>query len=513
MSVDRCFTLPGAGTVVTGTVVSGAVSVGDRVTVSPSGLAARVRSIHAQNRVAGQGMAGQRCALNLAGDGISKDSVRRGDVVLDPELHAPTDRIDASLRILEGEKGPVGQWTPVRLHHGACEVGARIVLLGDDPIAPGGSGFVQLVIERSIAATAGDRFVIRDTTAQRTLGGGVFLDLRAPARRRRSSERLAQLAAHALPSPAKALEALLLCAALQTDLSVFARDRALSSAEIEDIADHLGIVRIPAQRTVLALSGETWQAFRRSLTATLEAFHAENPDLQGIGLERLRLLIAPRMPGASFIAIIQVLARAHDLALEGAWVRLPGHEARLMPADSEAWEEIRPHLGGGDRFRPPRVRDIAVLLHAPEPEVRRLFKVLCRMGQLDEIAHDRFFLRSTVAEMMEIMIDLADKLPAGQFTAAAFRDRVNNGRRVAIEILEFFDRHGVTLRRGDLRRINKHRLDLFRRDAAEAGPVERNAGRESSPVGRPDFKSGRGRETVLGGFDSLSLPPNVRSAP
>ncbi len=512
MTVDRSFTLPGAGTVVTGTVLSGVVTVGDRLMVSPSGLKARVRSLHAQNRVAGQGLAGQRCALNLAGEGITKDSVRRGDVVLDPELHAPTDRIDARLRMLDSERKPVGQWTPVRLHHGAAEIGGRIVLLGDEPIPPGGSGYVQLVLERPIAAAAGDRFVIRDTTAQRTLGGGVFLDLRAPARRRRSPERLAQLAAHGLPDAGKALAALLACASLQTDLSTFARDRTLGAGEVDDLVDRLGVVRIAAQHSVLALSGETWQELRQSLIASLETFHAENPDLQGIGLERLRLLVAPRMPGASFIAIIQGLARAHDLALEGAWVRLPGHEARLIPTDARTWEEIRPHLGGDDRFRPPRVRDIANLMHLPEPEVRRLFKVLGRMGQLDEIAHDRFFLRGAVSEMVEIMIDLAEKTPDGQFAATAFRDRVNNGRKVAIEILEFFDRHGVTLRRGDLRRINKHRLDLFRRKTAATSQEEPNAGRDSSPVGRPDFKSGRGRETVLGGFDSLSLPPDLRRA-
>ena len=95
---------------------------------------------------------------------------------------------------------------------------------------------------------------------------------------------------------------------------------------------------------------------------------------------------------------------------------------------------------------------------------------------------------------------------SGQFTAAQLRDRLDNGRKVAIQILEFFDRHGVTLRRGDLRHINKHRLDLFRR-AAEPANDPTNSGRDSSPVGRPDFKSGRGREPVLGGFDSLSLPP------
>ncbi len=102
--------------------------------------------------------------------------------------------------------------------------------------------------------------------------------------------------------------------------------------------------------------------------------------------------------------------------------------------------------------------------------------------------------------------------PHGQFTAAQFRDRLDNGRKVAIQILEFFDRHGVTLRRGDLRRINRHRLDLFRRAARTAPRPRRATGGEASPVGRPDFKSGRGRETVLGGFDSHSLPPPSRSA-
>ena len=140
--------------------------------------------------------------------------------------------------------------------------------------------------------------------------------------------------------------------------------------------------------------------------------------------------------------------------------------------------------------------------------MRRLLKLLGRMGRVDEVAHDHFFLRGTVAEMVEIAVDVAAQAESGQFTAAQFRDRLDNGRKVAIQILEFFDRHGVTLRRGDLRRINKHRLDLFRRPAD--GRTS-DSGRESSPVGRPDFKSGRGREPVLGGFDSLSLPPRTGS--
>src|ERR1700686_724033 len=246
LAVDRSFTLPGAGTVVTGTVLSGAVATGDRVMISPTGLGARVRSIHAQNRATERGVAGERCALNLAGNGISKDAIARGQVVLDPDLHAPTERIDASLRLLATEQKPVTQWMPARLHHAATEVGARVVLLGDAPIPPGGEAPVQIVLDRPIAAAEGDRFVLRDTTAQRTIGGGRFLDLRAPSRKRRTPERLAQLQAHMIEDPVRALAALLETAPHYVDLTAFARDRALSETQTQTIYEDLSAVKPPA---------------------------------------------------------------------------------------------------------------------------------------------------------------------------------------------------------------------------------------------------------------------------
>ena len=511
LAVDRSFTLTGVGTVVTGTVLSGAIAIGDHVTVSPSGLSARVRSIHAQNRPAERGLAGERCALNLAGDGIAKDLIHRGDVVLDPALHAPTDRIDAHLRLLPSERKPIAQWTPVRLHHAAAEVGARVVLLGDAPIAPGGQGYVQLVLERPIAAATGDRFVLRDTSAQRTIGGGVLLDLRAPARKRRTPERMAQLAAHAIRDPERALAALLECPPAFVDLTMFARDRALGADQVEQLVEKLGLTRIAVQRGVIALSPDRWLELKNSMLDRLAAFHRDNPDLPGIGLERLRLQLEPRLPAPAFVAALQSLARLREIALDGAWVRLPSHQVRLTPAEEKLWRGIQPLIDGKERFRPPRVRDVGAIVGAPEGEVRRVFKLLGRLGKVDEVAHDHFFLRETVAEMADTLSALAAKAPNGQFTAAEFRDQLDNGRKVAIQILEFFDRHGVTIRRGDLRRMNKHRLDLFRRPADEPQAAA-SSGREASPVGRPDFKSGGGRESVFGGFDSHSLPPRSRSA-
>jgi selenocysteine-specific elongation factor len=507
LAVDRSFTLTGAGTIVTGTILSGVVADGDRVMISPTGLTARVRSIHAQNQPSPRGVAGQRCALNLVGENVSKDAISRGDVVLDPELHAPTDRIDAELRLLASEPKPVRQWMPVRLFHAAAEIGARLVLLEDAPLGPGQEGRVQLVLDRPIAAATGDRFVVRDTTNQRTIGGGTFLDLRAPARKRRTPERLAQLRAQRIGDPEAALAMMLEIAPRFVELSAFARDRALSATRIQEIVGRLSIVAPQSADGMFAMSAPVWLELKRTLLSKLQAFHADNPDLPGIGLERLRLQLEPRLPAPALLSVLHGLVRTKDVALDGAWVRLASHEVRLTDEDEKLGTKIVPLLSGAERFRPPRVRDIATLLVLRETQVRRLLKLLGRMGRVDEVALDHFFLRATVAEMVGIILDLSQTQSLGQFTASQFRDRVGNGRKVAIQILEFFDRHGVTLRRGDLRRINKHRLDLFRGLPEGQLNHARNSGGDSSPVGRPDFKSGRGREPVLGGFDSLSLPP------
>lgn len=506
LAVDRCFTLNGIGTVATGTVLSGCIDVGDSVVVSPPGLAARIRSIHAQDRAVERGRAGDRCALCLTGDGVSKEAIRRGDVILDPALHAPADRIDAELRLLPREPRPIGQWFPVRLHHAAAQVGARIVLLGDEPIAPGGTAKVQIVLESPIAAAAGDAYVMRDTSAQRTIGGGRFIDLRAPSRKRRSPDRLTMLEAFAIPAPEKAVSALLDTPPRYLNLAAFARDRALGAGEIASLIDRLGLVTIPVGETQFVVSSTRWTRFTRDLTAILETFHADSPDLPGIGMEKLRLQLDPCLPAPAFAAAMRSLVRAGQIELYGAWIRLPGHQVRLAPREEALWREIEPLIAGSERFHPPRVRDIAEELARPEAEIRKLLKLTGRIGTVHEVAHDHFFLRLALAEIVEIVCKLAAEHD-GQFSAAQFRDRAGSGRKVAVHILEFLDRHGVTLRRGDRRRVNRQRLDLFRHQDDKA-PKAEDSGGASSPVGRPDFKSGKGREPVLGGFDSHSLPPS-----
>ena len=169
---------------------------------------------------------------------------------------------------------------------------------------------------------------------------------------------------------------------------------------------------------------------------------------------------------------MRILAVAFTLALhhadfagrvvrDGAFVRLASHSLQLNPEREALWRTIAPLLGGDVRFRPPRVRDIAGVLARPEQGIRQLMIFAARLGLVDEVAHDHFFLRATTHEMVLIVADIAAHAADGRFTAAQFRDRIDSGRKVAIQILEFFDRQGVTLNHGTLRRIQARYLDLF----------------------------------------------------
>ena len=507
LAVDRCFTLTGLGTAVTGTMLSGTVRVDDRVTVSPSGLEARVRSINAQDRPVEQGEAGQRCALVLTGPHISKEAVRRGDVVMDTALHAPTARIDATLRVLPSERRPIGQWFPVKVHHAAAEVPGRLVVLRDEPIAPGETAYVQLVLERPVAAAVGDRFVVRDTSSSRTVGGGSLIDLRAPERRRRTPERRAEITALARPDPADALANALQGPLGWLDLDAFCRDRALGASAAARLISDLALVALQAKERQRVALPATWERLRGHVGSTLDAFHSERPDLPGIGIEQLRIGQKPPLPAPLFLSALRRLAEAGELVLDRTWVRRPGHEVRFSAEEERIWALIRPRLAG-EPYRPPRVRDIANAMGIDEGFVRRLMRMAARRGDVEEIAHDHFFLRGVVERMADIAIDVAAHAAEGKFTAADFRDRLDNGRKVAIQILEFFDRHGFTIRRQDLRRINPARIELFAPRAVQAAAQPDNGG-VPLPVGRPDFKSGWGRQTVSGGFNSHPPPPNI----
>ena len=448
LAVDRCFVLAGAGVVVTGTVHAGEIKVDDRLLLTPSGLEARVRSLHAQNRAAEVGRAGERCALNLAGARLSKDAIRRGDWVVSPELHAPTDRFDVTLKLLPSEAQALKHWSPVHVHLGSTHVMGRVALLEGDKLAPGVTALAQLVLEEKIGALAGDRVILRDPSATRTIAGGVTLDPFGPPRNRRTPRRLSELGALDEPEP---LAELLKLDAGYVDLTQYALAHNQRPAEIDRQLAEAGGVRVDRFGLLEKMLAEA----RGGLLATLEAYHRDNADAAGLPPERLRLSLAKRWPPALFKALLDLEVASKKVVIDGAIARLASHSLKLGAKDEQLWNRIAAELAR-ERFKPPRVRDFADAYEVPEANVRRLLRQLARLGRIVEIAPDTFFLRPAVAEMIAIAHTLGN-----DFTAAQFRDRLDNGRKLAILILEFFDRHGITIRRGDLRRTVPQKLGQY----------------------------------------------------
>jgi selenocysteine-specific elongation factor len=216
---------------------------------------------------------------------------------------------------------------------------------------------------------------------------------------------------------------------------------------------------------VLAIAPETWSQHLSGLHAALENFHTENPNLPGFGIERLRLQLEPRLPETAFTAVLQTLARAGEVSLDRGWVRLAGHEVEMTESDEDLWRPISSLIGDDVRFRPPRVRDIARDLDVAEADVRRVMQLAARKGMVLEIARDHFLTRAAVTEIAELICELAGSARDGAFPVAELRDRLNISRKIAVHILEFFDRHGATARYGALRRVNARRLKLFRAQA------------------------------------------------
>ena len=436
LAIDRCFTLAGAGTVVTGTAFAGNIKTGDQLLLSPPGKAVRVRTLRVQDTAAESGHAGQRIALALSG--IEKSQIERGQWLVTPALHAPLRRFDARIRVLSGQP-PLKHWTPVHLHLGAEDVPARISLLGADEIAPGGEHWAQISVDRDIGALAGDRFILRDATARHTIAGGVVLDIFPPSRKKSSAERLAMLAALADPDPAGALRHAAEQQAAGVDLTTHALNRNLDSATLAALCRQLNLKIVGTT----AFAPSRWQALEIRLLAALAAEHERAPDLTGVERDRLRRLTLPILSRPAFDALLAAPLADGRIAQTNAWLHLPEHRVQLAAADRDLWLTLKPLLDA-QPCNPPRVRDVARATGVGEDSVRALFKRIARHGDAWPVAPDHYFTAAAVAVLARTVATLNQR--DGCARAAPLRDEIGGGRKVAIHILEFFDRIGYTRR-------------------------------------------------------------------
>ena len=451
-AIDRAFSIAGAGTVVTGTVFNGSAGQGNRLVLTPSGVPVRVRGLQKDGKPATRAVAGERCAINLADVDVPRAG--RGDWLVAEALHAPTRRMDVRLNVLRSERSALRHWTPVHLHHGAGDVTARVAIKGE--IAPGGTAIAQLVTDDVVAARHGDRFVIRDQSALRTVGGGRVIDPFAPRRSRDRPGRLAELQAIETDDPVSALAALRDAAPEGVDLAWFARVFGVGEERFAAMAEAAGL-RIISKLAPVALSRAAAQGVVDATVRGLEAFHSTSPQAMGADLGALRSQCAPRLSAAAFHALLREEQR---IEITGSTARLRRHVATDNPGDQETWERVQPPMQAAG-FNGLTIAELAAAAGVKEAGLKDFLFRKAKTGEVVKVTAERFYLRATLARFASIALAVSRSLPAGRFAAAQVRDRTGTGRNRVIEILECFDRLGLTRRAGDLRTMAKDYTTVF----------------------------------------------------
>ena len=450
LAVDRRFSVPGSGVVVTGTVFAGRVEPGDRLRLLPSGQELRLRAIQTGHEKASTARAGQRCALNVVGSGVNIGAVARGDWIVAEAVRDVSARLDARIRVLRSESRSLTHWTPVHVHLGARFCPGRVAILGRDRIEPGTSGWGQLVLDSVTHAIAGDRFILRDQSARRTLGGGEIVDPFGLHRGRGRPDRLAALESLAHPEPERALGGLLEASASGVALSAFASARNLTAAEAQSLYQHLAMVTIEGRAGPVGLSRERWEGLRSALGKSLSEWHAEHPDQVGIdeaGLcRRVSSLAPPEVAGPALRELIDEGGVLRD----GTSLRRPDHQAKLSGQEARIWEAIRGELRA-DVLKPPVVTELAARVKLNKPILDAFLARAVGRRQLVRVVPNRFFHPAAVARLAHIAEELGGESEDGRFDAKTYRDRSGIGRNLTIEVLEYFDTAKVTRRIGDQR--------------------------------------------------------------
>ena len=425
LAIDRAFTVKGAGLVVTGTALSGEVKVGDTVWLTGINKPMRVRGLHAQNQPVDHAHAGQRIALNIAGD-AEKAQLNRGDWLLSEAPPEPSERVIVSLQT----HIPLSQWQPLHIHHAASHITGRVSLLEND--------LAELVFDTPLWLADNDRLVLRDISARETLAGARVVTLNPPRRGKRKPEYLQWLSALAQASNDKAaLEVHLERGAV--NLTDFAWARQLSNEGLLPLTQQPGFIQA-GNNLLNAPVAACWQ---RKVLNTLATYHEQHQDEPGPGRERLRRMALPMEDDALVLLLIENMRESGVIKSHHGWLHLPDHKAGFTAEQEAIWQKAAPLFGD----EPWWVRDLARETNTDEQVMRQVLRHAAQQGLIVAIVKDRYYRNDRIVAFASLIRELDQ---ARGFTCAAdFRDRLNVGRKLAIQILEYFNRIGFTRRRGN----------------------------------------------------------------
>ena len=428
LPIDRAFTMSGFGTVVTGTLVDGSLNLGDDLQVVPGDRTVRVRGLQQHNRKVETASPGSRVAANLTG--VEKHELARGDVLARPKTLEATRRVDATVRVLASASQSLRHGSELLLHTGTAEVGCRVIVLDSDEIAAGGEGWVQLYLERPIAAAAHDRFVLRIPSPSATIAGGTFIDV-TPRRHARHDDAVRE-----------SLERRAAGEILQEELRKYPRGVTVAALLKATMAPEADVAGLDAKRIGDWLyDAGAWHAITDRAARELQAFHASHPLRPGMAREELRSRLG--VPPGSFPSVVQGLLEDGSAVERDGSVALPGHRVEVHSADGTATALVQ--LLGRQPFAPPSLSEAVQQTGATSEVVR----ALAQRGEIVRLSDDIAFTKEAFEAAVTMVKDVISS--SGSITVAQLRDRMGASRRPVLALLEHLDSAHVTRRVGDAR--------------------------------------------------------------
>jgi selenocysteine-specific elongation factor len=449
LPIDRIFVMKGFGTVVTGTVVSGKVSLGETVEILPGGLEGKVRSLQVYNRPVEEARAGERAAVNL--QGLETSSIERGDVLAHPKTLAATSLLDVYLQYLVIAPRPLKHRTPHRFHLGTSSTTASIFLLDRDELSPGEGGFAQLRLERPVVSFPQDRFVIRGSGAIQTLGGGVVLDTHPLKHRRYSSAVTDDLIVLRDGSSEEATHQYI----VRSGMAGIALGELLARVAMPPNRIQIVLRKMIEKGDILLVDPEKmkvieksqYQQLKEMALVQLREFHQKFPMRTGLAKEELRTKLPAELDMKLFQILINDLIQSKKIALEKDKLRL--HEHHIASVDEKGLVRRVEEAVLRGRLQPPSPKELTEEWSEEEERVLGVFDHLAHEGVLIRVKSGMFFHRVPFENLKEELISFLKSHK--EITTSQFKELTGASRKYVIPLIEYFDQTKLTLRLGEKR--------------------------------------------------------------
>jgi selenocysteine-specific elongation factor len=455
LPVDRVFTMKGFGTVITGTLVSGRVQVGDPVMVYPSGVTSKVRGIQVHNRSVEAAGPGMRTAVNF--QGLDKEAVQRGEVLSSPNALKPSYMVDVHLRFLASNGKPAKNRTRVRFHTGTSEILGNLILLEGDEIKPGEDTVAQLRLDTPVALVKGDHYVLRSYSPIRTIGGGQVLNPIPPKHKRLRPEVVQGLKGILTVGP-EALIDFHIAACGPAGVS-FAELRLMTSLTDKQLESALQAM-MSGRRAVQVDKEARTYVHKKSLDALvaetgagLKAYHKAFPLKSGMLKEELKSKFPSNADPKLFNLLLNQMVRDNLIVQEDKTVRLASHKVSLAGDEATLRRKIAEAYRQSG-LQPPFFRDLAAALKADPAQAKDVLNLLIEEGVIVRTKEDLYFHAEAIEGLKQRMVKFFEQNP--EMNPAHFKEMTGGAsRKFLIPLLEYFDSKNVTLRVGDIRKLRR----------------------------------------------------------